>query len=630
MTDVIFGNFPQQQAPEENLSPINSTVQGSLSLILVALLAVPSPALGIGQPTASKTVWGSGSSHFHGVGFDPLSGYVYMADHDTNSILVYDMISAPGGSTVNPVTQWTVSGNVQGMDIDENQQLVYVLQSGIIHIYDMVGSFQSTWDPFTDVTNESDISWHDNTLWVVDRNDRIGKFDTVTRQLISSHNNGPSSSPGCCPAISYDADNDVLWWTSWNGGTPDDFIALDPDTGAVQATYAPTPTTGYWGHGMDYAGCQLLVVTETASPDGLRFFDVPCDDDGDGASNSTDNCPDDANPGQLDSDADGEGDVCDSDDDNDGDPDASDCAALDPSIYTGAPEFCDGIDNDCSGSADFDTAGEVDNDTDGFLSCEECDDGNAAINPAATELCDGIDNDCNGWADFNGGPVGDDDDSAAPIFDSTELDADGDGYFECGGDCDDENEDFAPDAPELCDGLDNNCDGSIGDEEVDADGDGQTPCEGDCEDSDDAIYDGAEEVCDSLDNDCLHGIPSDEADVDEDLWMECDGDCDDANAGANPDTPEASTEACTDGFDNDCDTLIDADDEDCEGLTADDDDSSGDDDDSASNDDNDYILIPQPGTAPEGCSCTTGAPAGVAPLSLLLLLLPLIRRRNSG
>jgi MYXO-CTERM domain-containing protein len=36
-----------------------------------------------------------------------------------------------------------------------------------------------------------------------------------------------------------------------------------------------------------------------------------------------------------------------------------------------------------------------------------------------------------GLADFNDGPVGDDDDSAGPSMDSTELDIDGDGYLEC-------------------------------------------------------------------------------------------------------------------------------------------------------------------------------------------------------
>jgi hypothetical protein len=65
-----------------------------------------------------------------------------------------------------------------------------------------------------------------------------------------------------------------------------------------------------------------------------------------------------------------------------------------------------------------------------------------------------------------------------------ELDADGDGFTVCEGDCDDDDNTVYPGAPELCDGEDNDCDGAVPAGETDTDGDGYRVCEGDCNDSD--------------------------------------------------------------------------------------------------------------------------------------------------
>lgn len=99
----------------------------------------------------------------------------------------------------------------------------------------------------------------------------------------------------------------------------------------------------------------------------------------------------------------------------------------------------------------------------------DCNDNDALVNPNSPEVCDGNDNNCNGLID-------DDPDGDFSGTQSYYLDEDGDGYgaglpiVACSkphkyvildGDCDDSDSTVRPDADEICDGVDNDCDGGI-------------------------------------------------------------------------------------------------------------------------------------------------------------------------
>ncbi len=181
----------------------------------------------------------------------------------------------------------------------------------------------------------------------------------------------------------------------------------------------------------------------------------------------------------------------------------SDCNDAIGAIHPGAPEVCNGIDDNCTFVADegLPVVGYyADCDRDGFgvgataimgcvpaagpASCVsggwatvggDCNDGAAAVHPGLPEVCNGVDDDCSGAADEG-------------VTLTFYADCDSDGYGSVwptsacaapagappgcptgrwqtvGGDCDDYRAAVHPGfptVPDVCDGYDNDCDGSV-------------------------------------------------------------------------------------------------------------------------------------------------------------------------
>ena len=294
--------------------------------------------------------------------------------------------------------------------------------------------------------------------------------------------------------------------------------------------------------------------------------DCLTDPDGDGLEDSADNCPSHYNPQQTDSDADGHGDLCDPDDDGDGDGDATDCAPLDPAMSHWLEEQCDGKDNDCDGETD-DGLGDV---SCGTGECavtvalcvggiqQQCEPGSSKA-----ELCDGLDNDCNGETDEE---LGNKTCGEGACEHSVPLCVDGQEQP-----CDP----FEGAGEESCNGIDDDCNGSSDEGFADTDGDGVADCvsddddgdgspdEVDCEPLDAAVHPGAEELCNGVDDNCNgendEGLPGVGDGCEEGL-----GECAaEGTLSCGPEglvcsaQPGVSADEFCDGKDNDCDGKID-------------------------------------------------------------------------
>ena len=395
-----------------------------------------------------------------------------------------------------------------------------------------------SWEVYTTTSTLSSSVASNSGLWTL----RASGSQTFT--------SGTPSTVTFASSVQMAAGTDLYWYVTMSSGCGVNYT----NGSSFGSLYVSNSDLGiYEGYGIGYAfGSQFSprvwngTVNYTACSSTTYYFDSDSDGYGDPGRTTT-GCT--APAGYV--------------------ADGSDCDDTDNSVNPGASEVCNGVDDDCDGTTDEDSAVDAitwyrDADSDAFgdasssdIDCyqppgyvadaTDCDDSTASVYPGATELCNGRDDNCDGTTD---------EDSAVDVI-TWYRDADSDaygnpsvtdidcsqptGYVSNNTDCDDTSSSVNPGASEFCNSIDDDCDGTTDEDSAvdavtwyrDADSDaygnpsitdvecsqppGYVADNTDCDDTRASTYPGASEFCNGRDDDC-DGTTDEDSAVDVATW----------------------------------------------------------------------------------------------------------------